>query len=124
MQLIELKSLIDEHSEQSKGQANDLESIRNKFQQMSAINTQLNDELNAKTEEICSLHSVCTELNVAITDFKSKINKLEMENDRLAAALRAERDTSEKCDDCMKKTHENERLQNRNIQQANEVSCC
>lgn len=60
------------------------------------INTQLNDELNEKTEQICQLHSANTKLNADIGKLESEIRHMLDNENRVVEQVTAEREVAEK----------------------------
>lgn len=52
-----MKQQNEEYADRLEKQNEELQRMNSKLKDVASINTQLNDELNEKTEQICKLHS-------------------------------------------------------------------
>lgn len=91
-----MRSLNDEFSQRSEIQNVEFQKLNNKLQMSATINTQLNDELNEKTEQICQLHSANTKLNADIGKLESEIRHMLDNENRVVEQVTAEREIAEK----------------------------
>lgn len=74
----------------------EFQKLSSKLQLSATINTQLNDELNEKTEQMCQLHSANTKLNADIGKFETEIRRMLDNESRVVEQVAAEREIAEK----------------------------
>lgn len=70
--------------------------LSSKLQLSATINTQLNDELNEKTEQISQLHSANAKLNADISKLETEIRHMLDNERRVVEQVAAEREIAEK----------------------------
>lgn len=86
----------DEFAQRSEKRNVEIQKLSSKLQLSATINTQLNDELNEKTEQICQLHSANTKLNADIGKLESEIRRMLDNESRMVEHIAAEREAAEK----------------------------
>lgn len=113
---------MNKTSDQETGE---LAKINMKLQHTASINTQLNDELNMKTEELCLLHSTSSKMSVDNSNLQSRITELEISKSHLEEQLNLERKARQECESVRAKMEfmsgENDELRSKNKKLANEV---
>lgn len=91
-----MRSLNDNFVQRSEVQNVEFQKLSSKLQLSATINTQLNDELNEKTEQICQLHSANTKLNADIGKLETEIRHM-LDNERqVVEQIIAERENAAK----------------------------
>lgn len=91
-----MRSLGAEYSHRSGAQNAEYQKLNGKLQLSATINTQLNDELNKKSEQICQLHSTNTKLNADVGKLESEIRYMLDGEKRVLEQIAAERENAEK----------------------------
>lgn len=113
---------MNKSSEQETGE---LTKINVKLQHTASINTQLNDELNMKTEELCLLHSTNSKMSVENSNLQSRITELEISKSHVEEQLSLERKGRQECESLKAKmesmSSENDELRSKNKKLASEV---
>lgn len=93
---LQLRSLNDEFTQRSEIKTVEFQKLDSKLQLSASINTQLNDELNEKTEQICQLHSANAKLKVDIGKLDSEIRRMIDNQKRQVEQIDAEREAAER----------------------------
>lgn len=93
---LQLRSLNDEFTQRSEIKNVEFQQLDSKLQLSASINTQLNDELNEKTEQICQLHSANAKLKADIGKLESEIRRMIDNENRVVEQIAAERETAER----------------------------
>lgn len=91
-----MRSLNEGFTLRSEVQNVEFQKLSGKLQLSATINTQLNDELNEKTEEICQLHSANTKLNTDIGKLEAEIRHMLDNERRMVEQVAGERESAAK----------------------------
>lgn len=86
-----MQSKNDEFLERLEKQNIEIMRVNSKLRESSCIQTQLNEELNEKTEQICQLHSENSKLQAELTRSASEAKNIRENEEHLMKLLSSER---------------------------------
>lgn len=86
----------DEFTQRTEIRNVEFQKLDSKLQLSASINTQLNDELNEKTEQVCQLHSANAKLKADIGELESEIRRMIDNEKRGIEQIAAERKITER----------------------------
>ncbi|XP_055302935.1 uncharacterized protein LOC129568714 isoform X2 [Sitodiplosis mosellana] len=94
-QLNDLKRQNGEHVVRFAKQHDEIQRLNAKLKDATLINTQLNDELNEKTEQICQLHGENSRMSIEMTKLVSEIKNDQETASHMSLQLATERKTTD-----------------------------